>query len=184
MKIHYITSNKGKFEEALSYFAASKIELVRSPLELDEIQASALDVARHKIIQGFNELQAPCLVDDVSLFCGALGGLPGPYIRAFLEQLGDAGLAELISHYADRSCRVVCHIAYAKSHQEQQIFEGMTEGRIVFPRGLRKPSPHNWNAIFQPDGSDKTFAEMSLEEIAPFSARAKALNRLKNYLLT
>lgn len=189
MKIHYVTSNKGKFEEASGQLDLAELEskgiyLVHTPLDLEEIQGNALDIARHKSKVCFAKLQEPCIIDDVSLFCPALGGLPGPYIRSFLEALGDEGVAALLSHYSDRSCKVVCHIAYAKDENEPLIFEGRVQGLIVPPRGQRKPSLFNWNAIFQPDGSTSTFAEMSLQETRHYSARVKALTHFRNYLLS
>ena len=38
-----------------------------------------------------------------------------------------------------------------------------------------------WNRIFQPDGSSKTFGEMTLEEKDPMSMRAEAFRNLKNH---
>lgn len=189
MKIHYVTSNMGKFEEAAKALnfqdiAAKGYSLVHTPLELDEIQGNALDIARHKINQGFALLNAPCVVDDVSLYCPALKGLPGPYIRSFLEALGDSGFANLLSHYQDHSCKVVCHIAFQSTQDDPLIFEGVVAGIIVQPRGARLLNKHSWNAIFQPEGSEKTFAEMTLEEASHFSARFKALTNFRKYLLS
>jgi inosine triphosphate pyrophosphatase len=189
MKIHYLTSNRAKFDEAaftlgLQDLKNRGISLVHSPLELDEIQGTSLTIAKHKIEQGYAKLHEPCVIDDVSLSCPSLGGLPGPYIRSFLEALEDKGVAELVHHYPDKSCTVTCYIAFAHGENEFLVFVGTTPGTIVLPRGTRKPSPINWNAIFQPDGSDRTFAEMSLEEASHFSARVKALTLFREFLLS
>lgn len=50
---------------------------------------------------------------------------------------------------------------------------GECKGRIVIKRGLTKC--FGWDGIFQPDGSDKTFAELTLEEKNMISHRRKAL---------
>jgi inosine triphosphate pyrophosphatase len=183
-----VTSNKAKFDEAciildLADLEANGIEIIHTPLELDELQGSSYDITRHKILQAYDILTAPCLIDDTSLFCRALGGLPGPYIRSFLEALGAEGLAKLISHYDDHSCHVMCHTAFAKDAHEPLFFEGIRHGTIVLPRGSRVPHAINWNAIFVPEGHTRTFAEMSLDEMSQISARSIALTNFRNYLL-
>src|SRR5689334_5760935 len=101
MKIHYVTGNKGKFEEAKRVL--NGVELVHTNLDLEEIQGSPEAIAQHKIAEAYKKLNAPCMIDDVSVHCAALGGLPGPYIRSFLESLGPQGLAELILRYENHS---------------------------------------------------------------------------------
>lgn len=179
MKIHYVTSNKGKFEEAALILEG--VHLIHTPLHLDELQGTKDEIALHKIREAYNKLQEPCLIDDVALFCPALGGLPGPYIRPFLEALDDKGLAALISHYTDHSCNVCCTVAF-QAGKTPLLFEGIVEGKIVSPRGSRKHHKTSWNAIVEPNGSTYTFAEMTLEEMSSCSPRYKALTNLKNHL--
>lgn len=182
MKIHYVTSNKGKFEEAVEILKP-EIDLVHTPLHLDELQGTSQEIAFHKIDQAYSTLKEACLIDDISVFCPALGGLPGPYIRAFLESIGPKGLAELIHHYPNRRCSVVCQIAYKESPTKQHIFEGTLHGTIVPPRGERLTHTHSWNAIVQPDGFEQTFAEMTLLESSRISARSLALSKFKKHIL-
>lgn len=181
MKIHYVTQNPGKFEEAAKVLEG--IALVHTPLQLEEIQGSSRQIAEHKILQAQSLIHEPCLIDDISLTCPAIGGLPGPYVRAFLETIGDKGLAELISHYEDRSCQVICHIAYADEKGQTHLFEGRVDAAIVMPRGKRMAHTHSWNAIVEPKGYKQTFAEMSLDDAAKISARSKALTQFKNYII-
>ncbi len=188
MKIHYVTSNKGKFEEAVEVLRLSDLEragfqIVHTPLHLEEIQGTSRSIALHKIIEAYKVIQEPCLIDDISLNCPAIGGLPGPYIRSFLECIGDLGIAELISHYQDKTCQVVCHIAYYTGHADPHVFEGTLNGSIVHPRGTRLTHRHSWNGIVEPFGSKLTFAEMPLEEASKISARYLALTQFRNYLL-
>lgn len=184
MKIHYVTGNSGKFEEAKRLFSGSDIELIHTDLELEEIQGTPEAIGNHKIAEAYKKLAMPCMIDDVSVHCSALGGLPGPYIRAFLESLGPKGLAELISHYTDPSCQVICTIGYSDNSGNITLFRGVVEGKIVAPRGGRLAHTHSWNAIVEPKNSLKTFAEMPLEEAMQFSARTKALQQCKNHVLS
>lgn len=188
MKIHYVTSNKGKFEEAavvlqIGTLKEAGFNIVHTPLHLEEIQGTNRDIALHKAQQAYNTIGQACLIDDISLHCSAIGGLPGPYVRSFLEAIGDAGIANLISHYQDSSCKVICNIAYATSDGSTNIFEGILHGTIVMPRGKRLTHALSWNAIVQPIGSSQTFAEMPLEESSKISARYLALTQFRNHLL-
>ncbi len=190
MKIHYATGNFGKFEEAALILSRHELkrhgwQIVHTPLSLEEIQGSSTDIAKHKVREAYAHLQEPCMVDDVALYCPAIGQLPGPYIRSFLEALGDKGLWELLSHYEDRRCTVSCLIAFLQhAEQEPIIFEGTVTGTIVEPRGVRKGSSLSWNPIVKPDGYFHTFAEMTLEEMSLSSPRNKALVAMQNYLLS
>jgi hypothetical protein len=51
-----------------------------------------LQVSPFSTVASLGHTQAPCLVEDTSLCFNALGGLPGPYIKHFLDELGSAGL--------------------------------------------------------------------------------------------
>lgn len=190
MKIHYATGNKGKFEEAAHILKREAIsgkgwEIVHAPLHLEELQGTNREIARHKVLEAYRLLEAPCIVDDVSLFCPELGGLPGPYIRHFLQAIGDVGLAKLISHYEDRSCIVSCLIAFQQQETGEPLyFEGIVHGHIVPPRGKRKPHPQSWNAIVEPEGSTHTYAEMTLDEMSRSSPRYKALSLFRDYLVS
>jgi inosine triphosphate pyrophosphatase len=110
--------------------------------------------------------------------------MPGPYIRSFLEALGEAGLYTLISHYEDRSVYATCTIGFLENeHSEPHIFQSSLKGTIVAPRGnITHHGKTSWNRIVQPDGFDKTFAEITLEEISRISPRGQAVRQLKEFL--
>lgn len=180
MKITYITSNKPKFEEA--QFILSDWKLERVDLDLIEIQGDPNDVITAKAKEALRILNQPLIVEDVSLFCPAIGGLPGPYIKDFLRKLGEQGLYELIHKYADHSVSVGCLAAYIEPESEPWIFEGIQEGTIVAPRGQTKHGNISWNPIVQPLGMTKTFGEMTLEEHSKISMRSIALKKLDVFL--
>ena len=56
--------------------------------------------------------------------------------------------------------------------------EGRVEGQIMLPRG----EGHGWNPLFQPTGSQQTFAEMTPEEHIKWNMRVKALVSLQDQL--
>lgn len=180
MKIEYVTGNPGKFKEAQTILSPWQLEQV--PLDLVEIQGDPQQILITKAKSALELLNRPLIVEDVSLFCDALHGLPGPYIKDFLRHLGEKGLCDLVHRYPNHRCRVVCTAAYAVPGQEPHVFEGVTLGQIVDPKGTLRHGTYSWNRIFLPDGSPLTFGEMSYETLGNFSARSKALMQLKRYL--
>jgi XTP/dITP diphosphohydrolase len=59
----------------------------------------------------------------------------------------------------------------------EQVFEGVVEGRLVWP--IRGATGHGYDPMFQPDGHDRTFAEMAPEEKNAISHRARAVAALR-----
>ena len=60
------------------------------------------------------------------------------------------------------------------------MFVGRTPGRIVEPRGSRD---FGWDPIFEPDGFDKTYAELEKEVKNTISHRFRAINEMQKFFL-
>ena len=61
--------------------------------------------------------------------------LPVPS-KWFMKSLGHAGLNNLLAAYEDKSAQAVCTFAYsAGPGHEPILFQGITDGKIVPPRG-------------------------------------------------
>jgi inosine triphosphate pyrophosphatase len=187
MHIHYCTSNQTKFDEAchILYEDASDkaiYDIRHAPLHLEEIQGSSHEIARHKAYEALRTLKEPVIIDDISVHFRALNNFPGPYIKAFLEALGDKGIYELISHYDNKECFALCTIAFLESpDSEPHFFEGRVEGTVVAPRGKLKHGKLSWNSIIEPKGFDKTYGELSLQEISRISPRGQALRQFRSF---
>ena len=63
---------------------------------------------------------------------------------------------------------------------KQSMFEGICKGKITTE--IKGNNGFGYDPIFIPDGSNKTFAEMNLEEKSIFSHRRKATDKLIAYL--
>lgn len=180
MEIYYITSNEGKFEEA--QHVLHDWSLKRLDIDLPEIQGEAHDIVREKAKEAFRQVGQPLIVEDVSVYMHALGGLPGPYVKDFLKKLGYQGLYELVHKYDDHRADVSCIAAYIAPGKEPVLFEGIMHGTIVAPRGDVHHGKLSWNSIFLPNGSLKTFGELSIKEHSKMSMRHMALSKLRHYL--
>jgi len=172
----FVTGNEEKLAEAKSILTDFRIDSV--VLDLPELQGDRELVVKEKARLAAKKLGMPCFVDDTSLCFSALKGLPGIYIREFLEKIGRDGLVKLLTGFDDKSAEAVCMIGFCYPNKEPICFEGITEGTIVNPRGDR----FGWDPIFQPFGYKKTYAEMTIIEKNKISHRKKALIKFKKFL--
>ncbi|XP_062510582.1 inosine triphosphate pyrophosphatase-like [Corticium candelabrum] len=180
-KLVFVTGNARKLEEVRTIFVGDKcVDVEAKKLDLPEFQGEPDDIAREKCKLAAKEVSGPVITEDTCLCFNALGGLPGPYIKWFLEKLGHDGLNRLLVGFDDKTANAVCTFAYSTGNPSDEIvlFKGITPGRIVPARG---PPNFGWDPIFQPDGFDKTYAELSKSVKNEISHRGKALQALKEY---
>lgn len=174
-----VSSNRNKAIEAERILG---IPIRQVPIELIEIQAATVEeITRSKLDQARSIGYQRLIVEDVSLGFDELGGFPGPYIRWLLDAAGGQGLAAIAGALRDRSARAQCCLGYWDG-ETSHFFGGETAGQILMvPRGERN---FGWDAWFQPEGSPKTFAEMTPEEKDHVSHRGKAYRVLAGHLKT
>jgi len=176
--IRFITGSRYKLEEVRA--VVPDIEQLEMDLpEIQELDPHA--IIKAKLEAAFAHAEGEFIVEDTSLYLEALGGFPGPLIKWFLKALGLEGLVSLCEKLGDDRAVAKTVIGYAKHREEISFFEGVLSGRIVRPRAA---SDFGWDAIFLPDGHDKTFAEMSREEKNAVSMRGQAAGKLKGFLQT
>lgn len=168
-----ITSNPHKAAEAsrLLGFGIRSVDLA-----LTEIQGSSLEaITWHKLAGARRHLTGPVLVEDVALGFDILGGFPGPYIKWLIEAAGGEGLARLATALENPLVRARCCLGWWTG-LEEHFFVGEVAGRVASePRGSRG---FGWDAWFVPEGSGKTFGEMSSVDKDRISHRALAYGKL------
>jgi inosine triphosphate pyrophosphatase len=165
----------------LAHGEALPFEVASVRLDLPELQGDPEDIAREKCRLAAREVGGAVMVEDTCLCFNALGGLPGPYIKWFLERLGHDGLNKMLDGFDDRSAYAQCTFAYAPGPgHEPLVFVGRTPGRIVAARG---PTEFGWDPIFQADGFEETYAEMDKALKNSISHRYRALDALRAHLL-
>ncbi|CAF0951191.1 unnamed protein product [Brachionus calyciflorus] len=181
--ISFITGNPNKLKEFTQIIGdLPSYKLDSKDIDLPEYQGeSGEEIAIEKCKTALELLKAPVLVEDTSLCFNALHGLPGPYIKWFLKKLKPDGLHKLLAGFEDKSAYAQCIFAYGEPGNEIRTFVGKTGGKIVEPRG---PRDFGWDPCFQPDNYEQTYAEMSKELKNSISHRYKAVDLLRNYLLS
>ncbi len=152
--------------------------LARAEVALEEIQAIELGpVVAHKAQQAFAHVHSPVLVEDTGLAFAAWNGLPGALVKWFLAALGNHGLCRLLQAETNRSATATTMFGYYDGTL-YRVFSGSVNGIIVpAPRGTQG---FGWDALFQPVGSDRTFAEMDAAEKDRYSMRRLALEQLRD----
>ncbi|XP_057489776.1 inosine triphosphate pyrophosphatase isoform X1 [Actinidia eriantha] len=176
--VTFVTGNAKKLEEVRTILGHS-IPFHSLKLDLPELQGEPDEISKEKARLAAKEVNGPVLVEDTCLCFNALKGLPGPYIKWFLQKIGHEGLNNLLMAYEDKSAYALCVFSLALGPEIEPItFMGKTPGKIVPPRG---PNDFGWDPIFQPDGYDQTYAEMPKEEKNKISHRARALAQVRSH---
>lgn len=183
--IAFATGNKKKLEEVIAILeAGSKLpfEVVAVKLDLPELQGEPEDISKEKCRIAAKQVGGAVMVEDTSLCFNALHGLPGPYIKWFLEKLGHEGLNKMLVGFEDKTAYAQCIFAYTPGPDVEPItFVGRTEGRIVAARG---PSDFGWDPVFEPQGFDQTYAELDKTVKNTISHRYRSLDKLRSYLIS
>ena len=162
--VHFVTGNANKLKEVRAILGSScdaSFVLEAKKVDLPELQGEPETIAAEKAALAARQIGGPTLVEDTSLCFNALGGLPGPYVKWFLEKTGHDGLYNMLAAYEDKSAYAQCVFAYCEGPDTKPIvFVGRTNGVIVPARG---PSDFGWDPVFAPDDAiadGRTYAEM------------------------
>lgn len=175
----FITGNQNKAD----YLAKTLgIELEHQKIDLDEIQSvNPLEIVEHKVRQAYDMIQKPVLVEDVSLVFNALNGLPGPFIKFFVEaENGLENLCRMLDGFEDRSAFASVVYGYFDG-ETLEIIPGKMDGMIATsPRG---EGGYGWDKIFEPQGYDGlTRAELSPEKDIESYNKLRDFDGLRTFL--
>jgi len=125
-----------------------------------------------------------CFADDTGLEVEALDGAPGVRSARYAGEDCDSSdnmqlLLENLKGETNRSAQFRTVVSLIQKGEEIQ-FEGRAKGSIRDELSGREG--FGYDPIFQPDGYDITFAEMSMEEKNRISHRGKAMRKLIDFL--
>lgn len=181
--INFVTSNLSKLEEVHAILTSySSFKLVHYSIELPELQASLDEIAIHKCMAAAAAIQNAALIEDTALGFSSLNGLPGPYIKTFIQKIGLKGLIRVLSDYQDKSTTATSTFAYTEGpNQPIKLFTGTMHGKII-ESPFSNLSQTNWRSIFQPDGYHINYTIMDQTTQNKISHRYKALMLLVDFL--
>ena len=172
----FITGNQKK-ADYLAKFLGHPIE--HQKIDLDEMQSLELsEIVEHKVKQAYEIVKAPVLVEDVSFEYKALGRLPGPFIKFFVQEVEPETMCRLVDGM-DRTAVGRCMFGYYDG-EVFQTFEGELPGKIAdHPAG---ENGFGWDRIFIPEGYDITRAELDDEEYEKIYRIIRPIDKLKEFL--
>ncbi|MGJ3647369.1 RdgB/HAM1 family non-canonical purine NTP pyrophosphatase [Sphingomonas sp. GlSt437] len=190
-KLVIASHNQGKVREIRALLGPYGIEPV-SAAELDlpepeETGTTFVANAELKAMAAADLSGMVALSDDSGLCVAALNGDPGVYTANWAETadgtrdwlLAMSKVEEKLQALGpdiSRAARFVCTLALAWPDGHVEWFEGSVEGSLTWPP--RGAHGFGYDPVFVPLGRDRTFGEMTAEEKAPLTHRARAFEKL------
>ena len=209
MRIVFATNNQHKLSEIRSILGNSievlSLKDIGCDVDIPETGTTLEENALQKAQYIFDHYHIDCFADDTGLEVDALDGAPGVYSARYasMENLSqsspishdsEANMARLLKELGNNNNRkarfrtvialiqkkAICPCG-CSSIKEVHKFEGIVEGEII--RERRGGEGFGYDPIFQPDGYDKTFAELGMDIKNHISHRARATQKLADFLL-
>ena len=188
MRLIFASNNQHKIEE-LKAFAGKEIEIVSLKdasinIDIPEPHDTLEENASEKSWTIYKLTGNDCFSEDTGLEIESLDGEPGVKsaryageARSFKDNIEK--VLNKLSAETNRNARFKAVISLIVGGNETQ-FEGICNGKIIdTPQGTEG---FGYDPIFIPEGSDRSFAEMSIEEKNRFNHRTKAAAKLVAFL--
>jgi XTP/dITP diphosphohydrolase len=188
MKLVFATNNLHKLKEIRAAVNSSiKIAgLMEIGIE-EEIPETAATLEGNAIQKAkyiYHKVGISCFADDTGLEVDALNNRPGIFSARYAGEacIAENNMNKLLSEMSgivDRKARFRTVIAFI--HKEQvHCFEGIVNGVIAPEKS--GTNGFGYDPVFLPEGFEKTFAQMSLEEKNKISHRSRALQKFLSFL--
>jgi len=176
----FATGNAQKVALAQRFMST---HLVQRAVDMDEIQSLSFpEIAEHKVRQAYAALHEPVVVQDSGVRYNALNGLPGPFVRPFVEALGSSeALCGLLDHYDDRSAIAVSCVAYYDG-TNLKVIEKTAPGMVASTVPTGGDRWHGWSDSFIYAGTNKPWPELTEAEQNRVSMTGASFVALQKYL--
>jgi len=188
MELVFATNNQHKLEE-IQALLGNNIHLlsmkdIRCNEEIPEDHYTLEENASQKAWYIFNKYKKNCFADDTGLEVDYLNGNPGVFSARYAgeEKNAQANINKLLIELTgieNRKARFRTVISLIIEGREMQ-FEGIVNGTILSEK--HGSSGFGYDPVFLPEGYDLSFAEMNLSEKNEISHRARAFNKLVDFL--
>jgi XTP/dITP diphosphohydrolase len=188
MTIVFASANEHKLKEIKSILGNSFTLLNLNDINITEdipenepgLEGNALFKARYV----FNATGMNVFADDTGLEIDALNGAPGVHSARFAGENKDSSaniekVFSLLGNNENRKARFRTVIALIFEKKEY-LFEGIVNGIIISEK--RGSAGFGYDPVFIPEGKIRTFAEMDLAEKNSVSHRARAFEKLREFL--
>ena len=150
------------------------------PETTDTLQGNALQKAQYVV----DHFHTNCFADDTGLEIEALDGRPGVYSARYAGEhcTYQDNVNKVLEEMQGMTNRKACFktVIALILDGETYLFEGRVDGTIIETQ--RGTNGFGYDPVFVPDGYDQTFAEMGDEEKNSISHRARAMQKLMEFL--
>ncbi|MCX6334072.1 MAG: RdgB/HAM1 family non-canonical purine NTP pyrophosphatase [Bacteroidia bacterium] len=188
MQIVFATNNEHKLREINHILGDSFKLLSLRDLKIEDdipeneptLEGNALHKARHI----YSIINMNVFADDTGLEIDVLNGQPGVHSARFAGESKDSNanidkVLLMMGPSTNRIARFRTVIALIIDGREY-LFKGSVEGSIINEK--RGKEGFGYDPVFIPEGKEKTFAEMQLDEKNMISHRARAFEKLRVFL--
>lgn len=188
MKLIFATNNQNKIAEIKAALTQGLeiITLIEAGIniEIDEPFDTLEENAREKATVIFGITKQDCFSEDTGLEVIALNGKPGVKSARYAGDEADnkkniALLLKNMEGIDERNAQFKTVICLLLNNKEY-LFTGICTGKINSKE--TGSMGFGYDAVFTPDGADKSFADMSMDEKSKYSHRKKALQKLIKFL--
>jgi len=190
MKIVFASNNPNKLKE-IQLLLPTTIELV-SLADIgctEDIPETAETIEGNAILKAdyvTNNYGLNCFADDTGLEITALNGEPGVYSARYAgeQKSADDNMQKVLQKLADATNRAAQFktVIALNIEGQQHLFTGIVKGEIIQEK--KGSNGFGYDPIFQADGHEKTFAELTPIEKASCSHRGIAVQQLIKFLTT
>lgn len=189
LTVVFASHNTDKLKEVRQILSALPVSVIDSAAaRLPAVKETGKTFKENAVLKaaaGFKATGLPVIADDSGLCVSALNNAPGVDSARFAARHGgypavfDVLNTELKGRQ-NRNAHYVCVMALALSESEIYTFQGELYGRLAeCPGGA---NGFGYDPLFIPDGYNKTLGCISMEEKNKISHRAKALQKLFEFL--
>lgn len=189
MKVILASNNKNKIKEIKKLFENSDIEIVglKDVAFYDEIEENGKTFTENALIKAktiYDIYKIPVISDDSGIEVDALNGKPGVYSARWSgngDEANNDKLLQELDGVSNRKANYACVVCYYNGKNDFKFFEGKCYGTIGFER--KGEGGFGYDPLFILENSDKTMAEITMEEKNKISHRSIAVKQLADYLL-
>lgn len=179
MKIRFLSGNEHKITEVRKILEPIGAEIIPVEWKIEELQTEDVyRLVRDKVNKAFDRIGRPLFVEHTGLYLDGLNGLPAGLTQIFWDKLEADSFATLVQRLETPVVTAKTVLGYCDGRQIY-FFEGAVQGRVPpTPAGSRH---FQWDCVFIPEGSTKTFAQLG-ERKNDLSMRRKALDAFGSFL--
>lgn len=185
----FATNNLNKLKEVQDLISNKDIKLL-SLVDIgcvEDIPETADTIAGNAFLKAnyiYQKYELSCFADDTGLEAEVLKGEPGVKSARYAgeEKNNEENIKLLLLNLENKQNRraqfktVISLIMEGVNYEFTGIIKGTITERKIGEKGF------GYDAVFMPEGSDRTFAQMSLEEKNRISHRAIAVDKLLEFL--